>query len=284
MSSWDPGQYERFADHRSRPFVELLGRVAADAARLVIDLGCGNGPSTLLAARRWPDARVIGVDSSPEMLARARTLDSDGRVEWVQSDIAEYRLDAAGPPDVVLSNAALQWVPAHRELIPGWLGRLAPGGWFAMQVPGNVAAPSHRLMRDAAADHPRRAQLLPLLPEHPVDEPSGYAELLATGCSHIDVWETSYLQILDPEGQQRDPVLEWVKGTALRPLLDALPGSEQPAFLADLAGRYAAAYPRRPYGVPFAFRRIFAVGRRSLQRDGRPDRPGGVRGISDPRV
>jgi trans-aconitate 2-methyltransferase len=263
MSSWDPRQYERFADHRSRPFVEMLARVAAEAPRLVIDLGCGNGPLTLLAAQRWPDARVIGVDSSPDMLARARTLDTAGRVDWVQADIGEYRLGAAGPPDVVLSNAALQWVPTHRELIPGWLGQLAPGGWFAMQVPGNFAAPSHRLIRDTAADHPRREQLLALLPDDPVDSPAGYADLLATGCAHIDVWETSYLQILDPAGQQPNPVLEWVKGTALRPLLDALPATEHEAFLADLAGRYAAAYPRRPYGVPFAFRRIFAVGRRA---------------------
>lgn len=263
MSSWDPAQYERFADHRSRPFVELLGRVASADPRLVVDLGCGNGPLTLLAAQRWPDARVIGVDSSPDMLARARSLDTAGRVEWLQADIADHQLGAAGPPDVVLSNAALQWVPTHRELIPGWLQALAPGGWFAMQVPGNFDAPSHRLIRDAAAQHPRRDELVPLLRADPVGEPAQYADLLATGCAHIDVWETCYLQILDPDAAQRHPVLEWVTGTALRPLLDALPAADRQAFLADLAHRYAAAYPRRPYGVPFAFRRIFAVGQRS---------------------
>jgi trans-aconitate 2-methyltransferase len=263
MSSWDPAQYERFADHRSRPFVELLARVAAESPRLVVDLGCGNGPLTLLAAQRWPDARVIGVDSSPDMLARARSLDTSGRVEWQQADIADYHLGAAGPPDVVLSNAALQWVPTHRELIPTWLQALAPGGWFAMQVPGNFEAPSHRLIRDAAAQHPRRDDLMPLLRADPVGEPAQYADLLATGCDHPDVWETCYLQILDPDAAQRHPVLEWVTGTALRPLLDALPAADHPEFLADLARRYAAAYPRRPYGVPFAFRRIFAVGQRS---------------------
>jgi trans-aconitate 2-methyltransferase len=263
MPSWNPAQYERFADHRSRPFVELLARVAAESPRLVIDLGCGNGPLTLQAAQRWPDARVIGVDSSPDMLDRARSLDTAGRVEWLQADIADYDLGVAGTPDVVLSNAALQWVPTHRELIPGWLRALAPGGWFAMQVPGNFDAPSHRLIRDAAATHPRRDDLVPLLRTHPVGEPSEYADLLATGCAHIDVWETCYLQILDPGGEQPHPVLEWVTGTALRPLLDALPDADHQAFLADLASRYAVAYPRRPYGVPFGFRRIFAVGRRS---------------------
>lgn len=262
MATWDPALYERFADHRSRPFVELLGRVRAEDPHLVVDLGCGNGPLTLMTAQRWPAARVIGVDSSPDMLARGRSLDAENRVEWVEGDLADYDIASNGQPDVVLSNAALQWVPQHRELIRGWLGRLAPGGWFAMQVPGNFAAPSHRLIREAAADHPRRDELIGLLRTDPVDSPAGYADLLATACKHTDVWETTYLQILDPAGEQASPVLEWVKGTALRPLLDRLPTAEHQPFLEDLARRFVVAYPRRPYGVPLAFRRIFAIGRR----------------------
>lgn len=261
VASWDPAVYERFSGERSRPFVDLLARIGAESPELVVDLGCGNGPATLLIASRWPSARVVGVDSSPEMLARARELDADHRVEWVRADVAEWDIRSVGEPDVVLSNAALQWVPSHRELIPRWCERLAAGSWFAMQVPGNFAAPSHRLIAQAAAGHARRADLVPLLPRDPVGEPADYAELLAAHCSHPDVWETTYLQVLDPAGERPSPVLDWVRGTTLRPLLDALPEPEREPFLDGLAQRLAEAYQRRPYGVPFPFRRIFAVGR-----------------------
>ncbi len=262
MGSWDPALYERFSDHRSRPFRDLLSRVWADDARLVVDLGCGNGPMTLLAANRWPSARLIGVDSSADMLDRARELDHSRRVEWIHADLAEWDICSAGAPDVVLTNAALQWVPSHPDLIPRWCEQLPAGAWFAMQVPGNGAAPSHRSIADAVAEHPRRAELEPLLHGNAVADPADYAELLARRCGHVDVWETTYLQILDPGGQQSDPVLDWIRGTALRPVLDALTQAERGPFLSDLARRLATAYPRRPYGVPFPFRRIFAVGRR----------------------
>jgi trans-aconitate 2-methyltransferase len=259
--SWNPAVYERFSDHRARPPADLLARVGASDPALVLDLGCGNGPLTLMAAARWPQARVVGVDSSPQMLARARERDPDGRVEWLLADVTEWAICSSGRPDVLLSNALLHWVPAHRRLIPRWCRQLRSGAWFAMQVPGNGTAPSHRLIAQVAAEHPRRAELLPLLPEDPVDEPERYAGLLAQTCAHVDVWETTYLQILDPAGARPSPVLDWVRGTALRPLLDALPAGEQGPFLDDLGRRLAAAYPRRDYGVPFPFRRIFAVGR-----------------------
>ena len=262
MATWDPAQYEQFVDHRSRPFAELLARIGASAPRLVVDLGCGNGGLTLTAARRWPGSRVVGIDSSPDMLAHAREVDTGGRVTWVHGDISRWEPDTGEPPDVVLSNAALQWVPAHAELIRRWCDHLPAGSWFAMQVPGNFGAPSHRLIREAAADHPRSGELLPLLRADPVGEPADYADLLAGRCAHVDVWETTYLQVLDPAGERTDPVLDWVRGTALRPLLDVLPAEEHTGFLDDLARRLTAAYPRRDYSVVFPFRRIFAVGRR----------------------
>ncbi|AKU15910.1 methyltransferase domain-containing protein [Luteipulveratus mongoliensis] len=260
MTTWDPAQYERFADHRTRPFFDLLGRVGAENPSLVIDLGCGNGPMTLAAADRWPDARVIGVDSSADMLERARDLDADGRVEWVEADVAAWDLSGVGAPDVIVSNATLQWVPSHRELIPTWLEALRPGGWFAMQVPGNFAAPSHVAVREVAAAQPRGPELTAALREAPVDDPVAYADLLAGRCPHVDAWETTYVQVLDPGGEQPSPVLEWVKGTALRPILDRLDTEEQAAFLAELGTRLGHDYPRRSYGTPFPFRRIFAVG------------------------
>lgn len=262
MPSWDPQQYERFADHRTRPFFDLLARVGADRPARVVDLGCGNGPLTLALADRWPGAAVTGVDSSAQMLERARNLDDRDRVTWQLQDVTEWQVGEAGAPDVVVSNATLQWVPEHRELIPEWLAGLAPGGWFAMQVPGNFDAPSHRIIREVAAAQPDGERLLASYRmTSPVDEPTDYADLLAAHCEYVDVWETTYVQLLDPPGEQEAPVLEWVKGTALRPLLDQLDPEGQERLLADLREALGRAYPRRSYGVPFPFRRIFAVGR-----------------------
>jgi trans-aconitate 2-methyltransferase len=165
-------------------------------------------------------------------------------------------------PDVIVSNATLQWVPGHVGLIDKWLQTLADGGWFAMQVPGNFDAPSHRIIREAARAHRRADDLVGALRESPVESPQRYAEVLAAECDHVDVWETTYLQLLDPQGAQRSPVLEWVKGTALRPLLDVLDEAEREPFLAELVARFDTAYPRASYGVPMPFRRIFAVGRK----------------------
>ncbi len=261
MPAWDPTQYEIFGAQRSRPFHDLLGRIPAGDPGLILDLGCGNGPMTLTLAQRWPSARVIGVDSSDGMLRRAGELDSDGRVEWVQADVGTWDVATFGPPDLIVTNATLQWVPGHLALIARWLGALAPGGAYAMQVPGNFDAPSHRLIRQVAAEQPRGEELTARLRHaRPVAEPQEYAEALAAACAHVDVWETTYLQVLDPQGQSANPVLDWVKGTALRPLLDVLEGEERDVFLAQLSVRLERAYPRRPYGVPFPFRRIFAVG------------------------
>ncbi|MDF2093689.1 methyltransferase domain-containing protein [Knoellia sp. 3-2P3] len=258
---WDPAQYARFADHRGRPFRDLLTQVGAEDPRLVVDLGCGNGPLTLTLADRWPRARVVGVDSSPQMLESARELDSDARVEWVEADLATWDIASLGArPDVVVTNATLQWVRGHRDLLPGWIGAITTGGWFAMQVPANLAAPSHQLMRDVAADHPAAEHLRADLARIGAAEPADYVEdLSALGCV-VDAWETTYQHILDPEGRQENPVLEWVRGTGLRPVLDALiDEGERAAFLADYDARLRAAYPRRAYGVLLPFRRVFAV-------------------------
>ncbi len=261
MAGWDPTQYELYAAQRSRPFDDLLARVAQRDPRLIVDLGCGNGPMTLAMAQRWPAARVVGIDSSEGMLDRARELDTVGRVQWVRADIAEWDVASLGAPDLIVTNAALQWVPGHLELIPRWLAALAPGGAFAMQVPGNFDAPSHRIIREVAAARQRGDELTGRLRhERPVGEPQDYAAVLAASCERVDAWETTYLQLLDPAGRSDHPVLDWVKGTALRPLLEVLQGEELDAFLGDLAARLAEAYPRQPYGTPFPFRRIFAVG------------------------
>jgi trans-aconitate 2-methyltransferase len=250
---WDPVQYGRYADERSRPFADLLARVRAPGPGYVVDLGCGDGTLTATLAARWPDATVVGLDSSAPMLAAA----APPGVELRQGAIEDWTPER--PVDVLVSNAALHWVPAHPDLLPRFVAALAAGGELAFQVPGNFGAPSHvllaRLRRAAhwrqrlGADADRSAAVL---------EPAEYlARLTALGCS-VDAWETTYLHLLPGA----DPVLEWVRGTALRPVLAAL----SPADAAEFEGEYRAllreAYPAGPAGTVFPFRRIFVVARK----------------------
>lgn len=251
MPSWDAQVYATFADERSRPFVDLLDRVGADAPRTVVDLGCGPGTLTAGLADRWPTAHVTGVDSSPEMIEAARE-HAGPRVSFVLGDLDSWR--AEQPVDVVLSNAALQWVPGHRALLPGLVGALAPGGWLAFQVPGNFDAPSHRSLRAVAAEQPYAAHTDAL--ERPgVAEPADYlGDLAALGC-RVETWETTYLHVLAGP----DPVVRWLQGTGARPYLDALPETLRPSFLEALGRRLARAYPAQPWGTVLPFRRIFVV-------------------------
>lgn len=275
MPSWDPTQYARFAAERARPFEDLVARVGAAAPRLVVDLGCGDGPRTLDAARRWPFARVIAIDSSAAMLGRARELAAKrlegARVTWVQADlvsaeahavVAEAARELGVPgPDVVIAAASLQWVPDQLAVAAAWADALAPGGWLAVQVPGNMDAPSHALMREVAAEHPRAAELAPtLLTREKVATPAEYVAALGTPGRRIDAWETTYTHLLDPDGRLDNPVLEWVRGTGLRPVLDTLTDEgEREAFITAYDARLREAYRRTPVGVPFEFRRVFCV-------------------------
>ncbi len=263
MTTWDPAQYLRHADHRARPFADLLARVpglpAAEAPRIA-DLGCGPGNVTAVLADRWPTARITGYDNSPEMLDRARTehaghTPGGGRLDFAHADVRTWA--PAQPYDLIISNATLQWVPGHVERFADWIAGLAPGGTFAFQVPGNFGAPSHQLMRELA----RTTGLGDLLRhDDAVLTPETYLEhLTALGCT-ADVWETTYIHLLTGE----DPVLDWVKGTGLRPVLTAL--ADDPQTRDDFVSRYRdalrKAYPAGPHGTPFPFRRIFAVARK----------------------
>jgi trans-aconitate 2-methyltransferase len=256
---WDPVKYVEFGDYRNRPFFDLTGRVRAERPRQVVDLGCGPGNLTATLANRWPGAQVTGVDSSAHMLATAAEVAAGTQnLGFEQADIRGWM--PAEATDVVVSNAALQWVPGHQELMRTWLAALQPGAWFAMQVPGNFNAPSHQLMRELAGS-PRWAATLDgvLRGGESVAEPAEYLEiLLDAGCA-ADAWETTYQQVL-PGG---DPVLEWVRGTALRPVLAVLPPEEGAEFEAEYAAALRAAYPRGRHGTVFPFRRIFAVGRKA---------------------
>lgn len=262
--SWDPAAYGRFADQRTRPFTDLVSQVRSETPELVVDLGCGNGPLTLLLAQRWPQARVVGVDSAESMLEAARDLDTDGRVEWVHSDLRDWDpASLGGAPDVIVTSSTLQWVPRHLDLIGSWVRSLSPGGWFAVQVPGNFDAPSHALMRQVAEGHPRAGELTAALEVPAAGEPGTYLRLLDRLECDVDAWETTYLHVLDAAGEDENPVLTWVSATGLRPVLDLLEeDDEREAFLEPYRAALLEAYPRSDAGVVFPFRRVFAVAHR----------------------
>ena len=249
-AAWDPDRYLAFADDRGRPMLDLLARVGATAPRTVVDLGCGPGHLTALLARRWPGAQVTGVDSSPAMIPRAR--DAEPALAFEEADLRDWT--PAAPVDVLVSNATLQWVPDHLDLLPRLVAAVAPGGWLAFQVPGNFEEPSHVLRRELETEEPYAPHTRGL--ESPAShDPAVYLEALTTlGCT-VDAWETTYLHVLGGE----DPVFTWISSTSARPVLAALPADLRVGFEAELKRRLRAAYPPRPAGVVLPFRRVFVV-------------------------
>jgi trans-aconitate 2-methyltransferase len=253
--SWNPEQYLRFSQPRLRPAIDLLNRIELDEPLQVYDLGCGAGNVTALLRQRWPKATIIGVDSSAAMLATAAK--SLPQVQWQQQSLDQWRAEV--PADLIYSNAALHWLPAHERLLPQLLSSLKAGGVLAVQMPRNFAAPSHTMIADTVRAGPWRSKLESLLVPPPVSQPQIYYSLLAPLSQSLDIWETEYLQVLSGE----DPVKEWTRGTALIPFLERLDRAEQPEFESAYAQRLRGAYPRRADGTTlFPFRRLFIVLRR----------------------
>jgi trans-aconitate 2-methyltransferase len=250
--AWDPAQYLKFAGPRLRPALDLLQRIDREAPSSVYDLGAGAGNVTRLIAARWPAARIVGVDSSAEMLAKAAA--ENPQIEWQQADLATWRPER--PADVIYSNAALHWIEDHAPVFTALFDSLAAGGTFAVQIPRNFGAPSHTSMGEAARQGPWRARLEPLLRPAPVAEPAFYFDLLAPRAARLDIWETEYLQVLEGE----HAVKEYTKSTWLSPLLAALEEPERSQFEAAYTELVDAAYPRRPDGKTlFPFRRMFII-------------------------
>lgn len=250
MARWDDKQYLKFGNERTRAAEELLARVPTASAREVIDLGCGPGNSTALLAARWPGAHITGVDNSPEMLERARK-DLPAQ-DWLEADVSTFR--ALKPPDVLFANAVLQWLPDHERVFPALFGELAPGGVLAVQVPYNQDEPSHRLMREVPepfASHVQGARA-----SQRVATPAFYYDLLAPHASHVDIWRTTYEHVM----AEPSAIVEWVKGTGLRPYLEALPEALRPEYLERYTRGIAEAYPARSDGKRlFSFPRLFIV-------------------------
>jgi len=253
MPSWNADQYLRFAAERTQPAIDLAARVQIATLTRAIDLGCGPGNSPGVLARRWPQAELVGLDSSASMIDAAKR--SHPQWNWLVGDIGNW--SAATPFQLVFSNAALQWVPDHRSCLPGLFGSVAPGGALAFQVPANLGAPAHRLMRELGGSTQWASRFRGVVREWHVEEPSVYYDILAPLAERVELWTTEYIHVLP----NAEAVVEWYRGTGLRPWLDQLPDeNSQERFLADYQERIKVAYPQQPDGrVLFPFRRLFVI-------------------------
>ena len=263
--TWTPGQYLKYASERQRPALDLMARIELTAPGSVVDLGCGAGNVTRILAERWPHARIVGIDNSAAMLAKARdAIPKESGIEWLAADLAGWAV--AAPPgsfDLVYSNAALHWLDDHATLFPRLMGIVARGGALAVQMPSNFLAPSHVALRDAVESPRWRAKLRALLREVPVASAAQYFAWLSPHAASVDTWTTEYLHVLPRSRDGEHPVIGWMKGTALTPFLAVLDADARRAFVADCADRIAGSYPAQPDGrVVFPFRRVFAVATR----------------------
>ena len=261
---WNAQQYLRFADDRLRPFLDLVAQMETqDDVRLVVDLGCGPGNATALLADWWPQARIVGVDSSPAMISAAAEHAVPGRIEFELGDVRDWH--PAEKPDVLLANAVLQWIPGHLALIGGLAAQVAPGGLFGFQVPGNFGAPSHLALAEVKQKWSDR---VPADVDRPAShDPAVYLEKLVEAGMEPDVWETTYTYVIpsDPDPAVPCGVTEFIRGTALRPAVQALDEADAADFVADYDALVRRAYPVRKLGGRsvqlLPYRRIFAVGR-----------------------
>jgi trans-aconitate 2-methyltransferase len=250
---WNPNQYQKFASERDRPFFDLLARVEKPEAQHVADLGCGTGSLTAKLLEKFPNASIIGVDSSAQMLKKSATL-KNSRLEFVLADLSAWQPEKK--LDVIVSNAALQWLEDHETLIPNLANLLEPGGILAVQMPINFEQPSHTILHDLTNSETWKPHLTAFSSKLRAPKPATwYIQTLRSLGFKVDAWETTYHHVLQGE----NTVLEWVKGTALRPVLKALAPELHLQFLEELGTQYRKAYPTNDFGTLFAFNRLFFV-------------------------
>jgi trans-aconitate 2-methyltransferase len=254
---WDAAQYLKYSDERTRPFADLLARVTREDLRLIADLGCGPGNLTRTLADRWPKTQIVGVDNSAEMLEQARPLAIPGRLSFMLADIASW--SPVKTVDLLVSNAALHWVPDHDVLIPRLVKMLAPDGILAVQMPYHFQNPAHLVIEETKAAPRWRRSLQGIgLHQHSVMPLTWYVDRLHDLGLTVDAWQTTYIHVLSGE----NPVLEWFKGTALRPLLKALEPQAKAEFLEEVGKRFRAAYPAKGGVTLLSFPRLFFVATR----------------------
>ncbi len=233
--------------------MDLVSRIQVESPRSVVDLGCGPGNSTRILRQRWPGARVVGVDNSPEMVEAARASFLEG--EWVLADIDDW--EPSGTFDVVFSNAALQWVKDHAGLVVRLFGWVAPGGALAFQVPSAAYAPVRALIHEIALDPLWAPRMTSALAALTMESPAFYYAYLSSVSRSLDIWETEYLQVVSSHAA----IVEWISSTGLRPFLQVLDTeAEREAFTGRLLERVKETYEANCDGsVLFPFRRVFVV-------------------------
>ena len=254
--SWSAAQYVKFEQERTRPARDLVASIPNHDVASAADIGCGPGNSTEVLRQRYPKARIVGLDSSPDMIAAAR--ERLPEVAFEVGDILEWRDE--GPYDVILANAAMQWVRDHETLLPALIAKLGAGGSLAVQMPDNLDEPSHRLMRAIAAAGPWAARLADAAKARAERHaPEWYFRLLSPHVLQVNVWRTTYYHPL----AGAHAVVEWLKATGLRPFLDPLDAAGREAFLARYEAAIARAYPAQGDGtVLLPFPRLFFVATR----------------------
>jgi trans-aconitate 2-methyltransferase len=254
--SWSATQYVKFEEERTRPVRDLVARIPTADVASAADIGCGPGNSTEVLREGFPHAHIVGVDSSADMIDAARK-----RLPGIAFELADIRQWRPGQPlDVILANAVLQWIPGHETLLPALIAHLNPAGALAVQIPDNLEEPSHRLMREIAAAGSWSAKLKDAAKARAERRGAEwYFRLLRAHASHVDVWRTTYCHPL--AGARA--VVEWVKGTGLRPFIDPLDESEREAYLERYEAAIAEAYPAEADGtVLLPFPRLFFVATR----------------------
>lgn len=253
MQDWNPQLYRQFESERTRPAYELLARITTPEVRYATDLGCGPGNSTELLAQAWTEAVVLGIDSSEAMLEQARERLPDCLFEL--ADIRSWQ--AEQPQQVIYANASLQWLGDHSALLPHLVSQLAIGGSLAIQMPDNLEEPSHRLMREVAADERWRSHISPQAAERKRLLTTGqYYDLLSDAGCEVDIWRTTYYHVM----ADAQAIITWLRATGLRPFLAGLDESQQQAFLEEYHQALITAYPTRADGkVLLAFPRLFMV-------------------------
>lgn len=253
VADWDPDNYLRFEDHRTRPAAELAAHVRVATPETVIDLGCGPGNSTQILRQRWPAAHVLGLDSSPGMISAARENYPDQ--EWEIGDIGQWSSDP--PFDVVFSNAALQWLPDHSCLLPRLFRQVSSGGALAFQVPSRTYSQVQLLIDEIADDAAWASRMQAARSALTIEDPDVYYDLLAPVARVVDTWETIYYQVMDSP----TAIVEWISSTGLRPYLDALDSEqERQHFTSRLLGRVKESYSLQQDGkVLFPFRRTSVI-------------------------
>lgn len=261
-TGWNPQVYLTFSSERLQPLVDLVARVRHPQAQRIVDLGCGAGNGVPVLRTAWPQAQILGIDSSAEMLERARSSAQDSGTSFLQADIRTIGtegLPQGQQADVIVSNAALQWLPEHRELLPELMSLVAPGGVFAVQLPGNFQNPSHRLLYEFAAAEPYAQYVDQSRLLKPTAHPQDYMHDLAQPGWEAEAWETTYYHTL----QGQDPVFTWISATAAKPVLEQLPEQVRAEFTAEYKAALRQAYPASAWGTVLPFRRLFFIARRS---------------------